>query len=85
MSMPMIKVFLLTGILILFIGCWPKVKIAGDEYIIVPGPLHGGNVAIPPKSKEDSGSGSDSGSKDVKPQSTSDSASDSSSVKPPPK
>ena len=64
----MTKISLLTGVLILFIGCsWPKVKIAGDEYIIVL-PPHGGNVAIPPKSTEDSVSGSTSDSKGVKPQ-----------------
>ena len=64
----MTKISLFIGVLILFIGCsWPKVKIGGDEYIIVPAP-HGGNVAIPPKSTEDSVSGSDSGSKGVKPQ-----------------
>lgn len=68
MTTPTIKIFFLTGVLIFFVGCsWPKVKIAGDEYIIVPAP-HGGSVAIPPKSTEDSGSGSDSGSKGVKPQ-----------------
>ena len=68
MTMPMMKVFVITGFLIIFVGCsWPKVKIGGDEYIIVPAP-HGGNVAIPPKSTKDSVSGSDSGSKGVKPQ-----------------
>jgi len=64
----MTKISLFIGVLILFIGCsWPKVKIAGDEYIIVL-PPHGGNVAIPPKSTEDSVSGSDSDGKSVKPQ-----------------
>lgn len=53
----LIKLFLFVGICISLSTCsWPKVKIAGDEYLIAPLPREGAITV--PNSAKGSGSGS---------------------------
>ena len=57
-----IKACFLIGVIILFTGCsWPKIKVAGDEYLFSPVP-QGHSITSP-----HSTSGSGSASKSIKP------------------
>lgn len=56
------KVFFLLGLFVLFLGCaWPKVKVAGDDYLLSPLPQES-TITLP-----HSTGGSGSGSNGVKP------------------